>query len=312
MSTECTNTADGSTHLCARPAPPLRLGCAVYAHGGWRGQFLPLATSTESQLLAYAQRLNAVEGNSSFYALPAASQWQRWRESTPPGFKFVMKFPRVISHDLELVGSASATAKFLDLLALLEDRAGPPLLQLGPGFDGRKLAQLERYLDALPRSLVICVEARHRDYFDQARTETLFDSLLRERGHARCLFDTSEVHRLPADDPSTAESQRRKPRVPVRSTQTNSEPVVRLVLRNRIEQSRLAIERWAEQLGAWLRVGLAPLVLIHTPDDQHMPAGVAALARAVRARGLLLEPMFDWTATFAEAEPEQTELWPRG
>ena len=45
------------------------------------------------ELDAYARVVNAVEGNTTFYATPDAATIDRWRAATPPGFRFIFKLP---------------------------------------------------------------------------------------------------------------------------------------------------------------------------------------------------------------------------
>lgn len=48
----------------------LRVGCAMWSHREWLGRSIPRPTSAGQELAAYASILNAVEGNTTFYALP--------------------------------------------------------------------------------------------------------------------------------------------------------------------------------------------------------------------------------------------------
>src|SRR5207249_10860707 len=101
-----------------------------------------------------------------FHALPTESIVQSWYRKTPPGFKFALKFPREITHEMQLEWPAaeSLTNQLLRLAQLLEDKCGPLLLQLPPSFD-RSTANrqaLATYLDALPtHALQLAVELRH-------------------------------------------------------------------------------------------------------------------------------------------------------
>src|SRR5436305_11605289 len=45
----------------------------------------------------YAERFEAVELNSSFYAIPEAPTVARWHEATPAGFRFDVKLHRLLS-----------------------------------------------------------------------------------------------------------------------------------------------------------------------------------------------------------------------
>src|SRR5947208_2637047 len=108
----------------------LYVACPIWNSKAWPGDFLPTGTTAANALAAYSARLNAVEGNTTFYATPDAEVVVRWREQTPEGFRFCLKFPRAITHDRMLVRADRETADWIDRLRLLGDRRGPSFLQL--------------------------------------------------------------------------------------------------------------------------------------------------------------------------------------
>ena len=80
----------------------LYLGCPIWGLKGWVGNFFPAGAKQRDFLALYSRRLNTVEGNTTFYAIPDQTTVERWRDETPPGFKFCLKFPKIISHQLRL------------------------------------------------------------------------------------------------------------------------------------------------------------------------------------------------------------------
>ena len=66
-------------------------------YGKWNGVFYPRRWKGD-ELAYYAERFPAVEVNSSFYRLPAASMARSWVERTPRGFRFTMKLFRKFTH----------------------------------------------------------------------------------------------------------------------------------------------------------------------------------------------------------------------
>ena len=56
--------------LAMEPVPQLHVGCPSWAHRPWVGRFLPADTRPGTELYAYSRRVNAVEGNTTFYASP--------------------------------------------------------------------------------------------------------------------------------------------------------------------------------------------------------------------------------------------------
>ena len=85
-----------------------------------------------SHLERYAQRLPAVEINSSFYRPHRPATYERWARSVPEGFRFAVKLPREITHARRLVGTAGPLTRFLSDASALGDKLGPLLVQLPP------------------------------------------------------------------------------------------------------------------------------------------------------------------------------------
>jgi hypothetical protein len=52
----------------------------MWAHKPWIGTHLPAGTRPEATLAAYAALLDAVEGNTTFYAVPDERTVARWSE----------------------------------------------------------------------------------------------------------------------------------------------------------------------------------------------------------------------------------------
>lgn len=130
---------------------PLFLGCPVWACGHWGGEVYPVRTPRKDWLHWYSRTFNTVEGNSTFYALPGPDAIQRWVEQTPDHFRFALKFPRTISHELELEHSQTATREFLQRIEPLREA-----LRLGPTFCswGRDLVRID--CRCSPVFLTIC------------------------------------------------------------------------------------------------------------------------------------------------------------
>ncbi len=260
---------------------PLYLGCPMWALKTWVGTFFPAGAKQRDFLSLYSRRLNTVEGNTTFYAVPSAATVERWREETPPGFKFCLKFPQSITHQRRLAGAEAETDEFLQRLEELGDRCGPSFLQLPPTFGGQGLPALIAYLDQLPRTagLRFAVEVRHRDYFAGA-TEQALDAALRQRGLARVLYDVRGLRSAPPADEATRVAQRRKPDVPVRFTRTAPFAFVRYISRPAVEENGPWLDEWAGRAAGWLEQGDDIFFFCHNKNDFYSPL----LARDFHAR----------------------------
>jgi uncharacterized protein YecE (DUF72 family) len=73
-------------------------GRIVVATGGWSvPAWYPDGVEARDRLASLAERLEAVEVDSSFYALPARRTVQRWVSLTPASFSFTVKLHRALS-----------------------------------------------------------------------------------------------------------------------------------------------------------------------------------------------------------------------
>ena len=185
----------------------LYLGAPLWGQKTWAGTVFPKATKQKDFLAAYSHIFNTVEGNTTFYALPNTETVERWHEQTPPGFRFCLKVPQVISHQKRLKSCEAETAEFVNRLRLLRDRNGPCFLQLPPSFAARNLPDLRAYLAAWPKDLSLAVEPRHADFFDANVAEADFDALLHQHGATRCIFDTASLFSVVANSAIVDEAQ---------------------------------------------------------------------------------------------------------
>ena len=274
---------------------PYYFGCPVWVCDAWVGSVYA-GKSRERWLADYTHAFNAVEGNSTFYALPTSDTVRRWAEEAAAGFRFVFKFPRTVTHEHQLVDAQRDTEAFTSLLAILRraDRLGPSMIQLPPSFDGAKLPQLEAFLAQLPREFSYAVEVRHADYFGQGPVEQELEAMLAEYGVARVLFDSRPLFSAPPSDDFERESQGRKPRVPVRFATTNRSPVVRLVGRNDVSSVEPWLDDWVAVVADWLDRGITPYFFTHAPNNAFAPAISALFHAKLRQRVSALPPLHPW------------------
>jgi uncharacterized protein YecE (DUF72 family) len=154
-----------------RPAD-IRIGTA-----GWS---IPRASAfrfdtTGTHLERYARTFRCVEINSSFYRPHAAATYARWRDSTPPDFRFAVKMPRTITHELRLQDAREPLAAFLAETDGLAWKRGPILVQLPPSlqFDAAIAASFLDLVRTMYDGPVVC-EPRHATWFSDA-AEGLLD-----------------------------------------------------------------------------------------------------------------------------------------
>ena len=255
----------------------------MWANRDWIGSVLPPSVAAGQELRAYSQLLSAVEGNTTFYALPDASPATRWRESVADEFRFCFKLPRVITHDKRLRHCAGELDEFVSLLAPLHEVMGPTSVQLPASFGPADLGALDDFLGQLPVELEWAVEVRHAGFFVEGGHERSLDDLLWQRGVNRVIFDTRGFFEGPASTPAEIEAVSSKPRLPVRPTRTGSSPVVRFLGQTDTNANPGYWGRWVPKLAEWCEEGARPYFFFHTPDNRLAPQQALAVNNAVAA-----------------------------
>lgn len=281
--------------------PRLILGCPLWAEPAWQGALYSSAADADQRLYEYSRVFSAVEGNTTFYALPKAATVSRWAEVLPADFKFCAKLPRDVSHAEQLDGDHPALRTFFERMAPLEQRLGPIWLQLPPRFHPQQLPQLISFLNALPDDYQYAVEVRHLDFFRKDEHERRLNRLLHDQGMERIIFDSRSLFASTADDPATAEAQARKPRLPVHALALTKQPTVRFIGGMDNQHSLVLLEPWLHKCQQWLEQGKNPMVFMHTPDNRLAPELARLFEQAVRELYPQLPPMQPW--------PGEQELW---
>ena len=277
------------------PTPPtLRVGTALWAHRAWVGAQYPSGTRSGEELAEYVTWCTAVEGNTTFYALPGADTVHRWAAVAPASFRFLFKVPRRITHEQRLRGTEADLLAFVRLLEPLGERLGPFSIQLPPSFAPADLRVLAAFLRRLPTHVRWAVEVRHPDFFTE-RSEGALLRLLEDTGTERVSMDTTALFAEPPKDDAERDTWAQKPRVPARRGALTETPVVRYIGRTDPTATIAGWQPWLPVVTGWLSEGRSPVVFIHTPDNVDALWLVRRFHEEVRAlaleRGLVLAPL---------------------
>ncbi len=189
------------------------VGTSSWADPGFGEEWYPPGLPARDRLAWYAERFEAVEVNSSFYAVPDRRTVERWVTQTPDGFTFDVKLHRLLSRHaadpkslppdvregartndrgrVELTDALQA-AMLDETLAAVEPLAGSGklsafLLQLSPAFKPKtnELDELEPIVERLAPHPV-AVEFRHRGWVDDRRLEATLSWLSDHRAAFVC------------------------------------------------------------------------------------------------------------------------------
>jgi uncharacterized protein YecE (DUF72 family) len=163
--------------------PFICAGSSGFSYDAWKGSFYPLDQSPKKMLAAYAARLPTVELNATFYRLPTEQTVRGWQSQVPETFRFAVKAPQRISHQLRLRGCAEHVTLLQAVIAPLGAQLSSVLVQLPPNMkrDDERLAE---FLAVWGQKVPLAMEFRHPSWFEPAVLDAL-----RNTGAALCIGD---------------------------------------------------------------------------------------------------------------------------
>ncbi|MFB3305059.1 DUF72 domain-containing protein [Pseudomonas sp. AMR01] len=142
----------------------LYVGCAGWSLPREHGAAF---TQPGTHLQRYASRLNAVEINSSFYRPHQPKTYARWAQSVPSAFRFSVKLPKRITHELRLQQCETALDEFFEQCMQLQEKLGCVLIQL-PLSLGYEPVVAEGFFTELRRRFAgaVVLEPRHASWLE--------------------------------------------------------------------------------------------------------------------------------------------------
>src|SRR3954452_13938146 len=173
------------------------VGTSSWADPGFVEEWYPPDLAARDRLRWYAERFDAVEVNSTFYAVPSPRTVARWAEQTPAGFTFDVKLHRLLSrHSADLKSlppkcrdaaetnargrvaltprlEAALADEIAAAVAPLGDKLATFLLQLSPSFEPRthELDELAGLVARLNETAPVAIELRNRCWVTERRIE---------------------------------------------------------------------------------------------------------------------------------------------
>lgn len=161
----------------------VHIGTSGWNYKHWKGVFYPQELPQKKWLAYYVDHFDTVEVNNTFYQLPLSSTFESWREIVPQGFTFALKASRFITHMKKLKDPQTSSEKFFDRSERLEDKLGPILFQLPPGWQ-LSIDRLTEFLEVIPSEHRYVFEFRNESWL----TKAVFD-LLKQHNVAFCIQD---------------------------------------------------------------------------------------------------------------------------
>jgi uncharacterized protein YecE (DUF72 family) len=167
-------------------------GTSGWAYKEWKGSFYPEDLPNDGMLEFYANRLETVEINNTFYRMPKREVLEGWSDQVPEGFRFVLKASRRITHKARLGDDAADPLAYLVGNAqVLGPRLGAILFQTPPWLKG-DVDLLRRFVDLIPAGVRGAFEFRSTSWFE----DEVFD-VLRAGNHALVAADTGNPDKDP-------------------------------------------------------------------------------------------------------------------
>src|SRR5689334_239742 len=152
------------------------VGTSGFAYADWIPLFYPAGTRSSALLPAYAEQLNTVELNNTFYQHPKPDRIASWLAATPADFRFVVKAQR--GGSMRAFGAQAAqTVEWLTApYRLFGERLGAVLYRV-PENMHRDEEKLRLLLEAWPADMPIVVEMQNPEW----QVDEVFDLLARHQ-----------------------------------------------------------------------------------------------------------------------------------
>jgi len=182
----------------------LYAGASGFSYPSWKGGFYPADAKPDTFLRHYAERVNAVELNNTFYRVPEEGQFDRWAAQVPDGFRFAV----TTSRQLTSFGRVEGVDEFCRMARRLGDRLGPLRVKVPQARDDGFLRLL---LDSLDPEMPVALDFRH-DSWDDAEVSALLDECGVARAGARdggAAFRYFRLREPPYDEAALAMLERK-------------------------------------------------------------------------------------------------------
>lgn len=164
----------------------LHTGTSGFQYKEWKGNFYPEKIRDAEMLGYYAERMDAVEINSTFYRMPRSAVMKSWASEVRDGFRFVIKASQRITHRARLKDCEETLGYLWGSIRHLESHLGPVLFQLPPNFRADP-ERLRTFLSTVPTEIHSVLEFRHESW-----NSAEIDEVLRDCGATRCATDSED------------------------------------------------------------------------------------------------------------------------
>lgn len=226
------------------------VGCAKWNKADLKN-FYPKGTKDE--LGYYSSQFNCIELNATFYRLFPATQFEKWKETTPDGFKFFPKLGQDISHWGRLKDTEEKVSEFVSRASLLQDKLGVPFLQMHNNFGPKDFDRVKAFVNNWNYDVPLAIEFRHTDWYNDPEVSAELYDLLESSNIANVLVDTAGRRDL------------------MHMRLTTPTAFVRYVGANH-ESDYSRLDNWIERIAVWKDQGLDELYFfVHQNVEKESP-----------------------------------------
>lgn len=225
------------------------VGCAKWNKTELKG-FYPRGIKDE--LAYYSQQFNSIELNATHYGVPKIDQIAKWKEKTPPNFKFFPKIPQTISHFKRLIDVKSETDGFVSTMSHLGDKLGMIFLQVHDNFQPKDMARIERFISEFPKNFALGIEVRNQAWFEGKAADEFYQ-LLQSHHVSNVLVDTAGRRDM------------------LHMRLSTEEAFVRFVGAN-VASDYTRLDEWVDRIQSWREQGLQKLYFfVHQNIEEASP-----------------------------------------
>lgn len=144
------------------------IGCSGFHYREWKGFFYPDNLPQRRWFEFYSSKFDTLELNTTFYRFPQLKTLQKWYDSSPTGFMFSVKAPRLITHYKRFNECQSLLSDFYSTSKEgLKEKLGPVLFQFPPNMTYTEEI-LFRVIESLDPSFLNVVEFRHVSWWNHS------------------------------------------------------------------------------------------------------------------------------------------------
>jgi uncharacterized protein YecE (DUF72 family) len=270
-------TAEILRGLPARTHPPhVYIGATGWGMKEWVGTYYPKGTKATDYLQAYGKQFNSIELNTTHYRIPSTTDIQKWKNDTPPDFRFAPKLLQSVSHERNLGLSNTLTQQFCAAIEGLEEKLGVCFMQLPPYFGTQNLPILERFLKQFPQNIPLAIEIRYEDIFSNKKNTSSYLNILEQNNTFTVITDVAGRRDV------------------LHQGITGKTVIIRFIGNDLHPTDYTRIDAWVLKLKEWFDMGLHDVYFfIHEPENTNVPILARYLATKIKGNfnAILTEPM---------------------